>query len=63
MEPYDFEEGGGAGGWDTLAKKWNKGLLTATGPSTGIGAMQRGVFRSVHKWREDLAREEDESTR
>ncbi|KAF8148190.1 hypothetical protein B0H34DRAFT_737252 [Crassisporium funariophilum] len=62
-EPYDVLEGGGPGGWDTLAKKWNKIALTAGGPGVGIAAMQREVYRSVHGWRERVAREEDESTR
>lgn len=62
-EPYDAAEGSGMGGWDTLAKKWNKIALTAGGPGVGIGATQREVYRSVHWWRERVAREEDESTR
>ncbi|KDR77424.1 hypothetical protein GALMADRAFT_209792 [Galerina marginata CBS 339.88] len=62
-EPYDAAEGSGSGGWDTLAKRWNKIALTAGGPGVGIGAMQREVYRSVHGWRERAAREEDESTR
>lgn len=62
-EPYDASEGTGSGGWDTLAKKWNKVALTAGGPGIGIGALQREVYRGVHGWRERVAREEDESTR
>ena len=62
-EPYDAVEGSGSSGWDTLAKRWNKGALMAGGPGVGIGAMQREVYKSVHWWRERLAREEDESTR
>ncbi|KAF4621790.1 hypothetical protein D9613_012206 [Agrocybe pediades] len=62
-EPYDAAEGSGSGGWDTLAKKWNKTALTAGGPGVGLGALQREVYRSVHWWRERAAREEDESTR
>jgi len=62
-EPYDAVEGSGSSGWDTLAKRWNKGALMAGGPGVGIGAMQREVYRSVHWWRERVAREEDESTR
>ncbi|PPQ68746.1 LOW QUALITY PROTEIN: hypothetical protein CVT25_012840 [Psilocybe cyanescens] len=62
-EPYDVTDGSGSGGWDTLAKKWNKVALTAGGPGVGIGALQREVYRSVHGWRERVAREEDESTR
>ena len=62
-EPYDAAEGSGPGGWDTLAKRWNKIALTADGPRLGIGVMQREVYKSVHWWRERVAREEDESTR
>ena len=62
-EPYDAAEGSGSNGWDTLAKRWNKGALMAGGPGVGIGATQREVYRSVHWWRERVAREEDESTR
>ena len=62
-EPYDAADGSGPGGWDTLAKKWNKGALMAGGPGVGIGAMQREVYVRVHGWRERVAREEDESTR
>ncbi|KAF8184172.1 hypothetical protein BJ912DRAFT_975089 [Pholiota molesta] len=62
-EPYDPIEGSGSTGWDTLAKKWNKGALMAGGPGVGIGALQREVYKSVHGWRERVAREEDESTR
>ncbi|KIM36578.1 hypothetical protein M413DRAFT_449112 [Hebeloma cylindrosporum] len=62
-EPYDVAEGSGSAGWDTLAKRWNKGALMAGGPGVGIGAMQREVYKSVHWWRERVAREEDESTR
>jgi len=62
-ELYDAAEGSGSGGWDTLAKKWNKTALTAGGPGVGIGALHREVYRSVHGWRERAAREEDESTR
>ncbi|KAJ3510409.1 hypothetical protein NLJ89_g4693 [Agrocybe chaxingu] len=62
-EPYDAEEGTGPGGWDTLAKRWNKGVFLAGGPGVGVGAMQREVYKAVHAWREKTAREEDESTR
>lgn len=62
-ESYDPIEGSGSTGWDTLAKKWNKGALMAGGPGVGIGALQREVYKSVHGWRERVAREEDESTR
>jgi exosome complex exonuclease RRP6 len=62
-EMYDVAGGTGSNGWDTLARKWNKGALLAGGPGVGVGAMQRSVYRAVHKWREEVAREEDESTR
>jgi exosome complex exonuclease RRP6 len=62
-EAYDLNDGTGSGGWDTLAKKWNKGALLAGGPGVGVGAMQREVYKAVHWWRERVAREEDESTR
>jgi len=62
-EPYDAGEGSGSGGWDTLAKRWNKIALTAGGPGVSIGGMQREVYKRVHWWRERVAREEDESTR
>ncbi|TFK38973.1 ribonuclease H-like domain-containing protein, partial [Crucibulum laeve] len=62
-EVYDATGGSGSNGWDSLAKKWNKGALMAGGPGVGIGAMQREVYKAVHGWRESIAREEDESTR
>jgi len=62
-EMYDATGGTGSTGWDTLARKWNKGLLLAGGPGVGIGAMQREVYKGVHAWRDQLAREEDESVR
>lgn len=66
-EVYDSEEGSGPGGWDTLARKWNKGALTAGAEAqAGAGsvyAVQRAVYRTVHAWRDRIAREEDESTR
>jgi exosome complex exonuclease RRP6 len=64
-EPYDAETGAGPGGWDNLARKWNKGALTAAAPLSpgSVGAMQREVFKRAHAWRDTIAREEDESTR
>ena len=62
-EPYDALGGSGQGGWDKLAKKWNKIALTAGGPGIGVGAMQREVYKRVHEWREKVARKEDESTK
>lgn len=63
-ERYD-EEGAGSGGWDTLARKWNKGSLTAEAERAGdvVGRVQRAVYRCVHAWRDRVAREEDESVR
>ena len=58
QEPYD-EEGGGSLGWDSMAKKWNKRSLTRDA-GEGVG---RDVFRAVHRWREQVGREEDESVR
>ena len=57
-EPYDEEGGTGVGGWDTLARKWNKPALGID----GVPGVQREVFRAVHIWRDRVAREEDEST-
>jgi len=68
VEAYDRESGSGSGGWDTLAKKWNKSELTAAGgrsydsSENGPGALG-AVYRAVHQWREIVAREEDESIR
>ncbi|KAH9922677.1 uncharacterized protein B0H18DRAFT_1017430 [Fomitopsis serialis] len=66
-ERYDHEEGSGPGGWDTLARKWNKGALTAGAEAQAGGesvyVVQRAVYRCVHAWRDRVAREEDESTR
>lgn len=55
-EVYD-PEGGGPGGWDAMARKWNKGSLTR---DAGDSA-QRSVYRAVHAWRDRVARAEDES--
>lgn len=66
-EVYDAADGGGPGGWDTLARKWNKGALTAGAEAQAqagsVYAIQRAVYRTVHAWRDRVAREEDESTR
>ncbi|KAG9315669.1 ribonuclease H-like domain-containing protein [Chiua virens] len=65
-EVYDAEGGTGSGGWETLAKKWNKiGLIGSPLEVRGTGAQrsQSAVYKAVHQWREDTAREEDESTR
>ena len=52
---YDAEGGSGRGGWEALARKWNKGAL--------LEGSQRGLFLAVHTWRDRVAREDDESTR
>ncbi|KAI1789123.1 hypothetical protein LXA43DRAFT_1096686 [Ganoderma leucocontextum] len=65
-EIYDAESGLGPGGWDTLARKWNKTLLMGTSAGTDASSavnVQRAVYRAVHTWRDKIAREEDESTR
>lgn len=54
-DTYD-PEGGGSGGWDTMAKRWNKGGLM----KGSFGAQSR-VYRSLHAWRDRVGREEDES--
>ncbi|KAJ7929003.1 hypothetical protein B0H13DRAFT_2652544 [Mycena leptocephala] len=63
-EMYDSERGGGSAGWDTLARKWNKGgLVAAAETPLGSETLQRAVYRCVHAWRDEVARAEDESTR
>lgn len=64
-EAYDAEFGVGTGGWDALARKWNKGALANSASETnGVrGGVIGEVYRAVHRWREDIAKEEDESTR
>ncbi|KAJ6579470.1 ribonuclease H-like domain-containing protein [Mycena vulgaris] len=63
-EAYDAERGGGSGGWDTLARKWNKGALVAAAETPrGTETLQRAVYRCVHGWRDTVARADDESTR
>lgn len=54
-DTYDHE-GGGSGGWDTMAKKWNKGGLMK-----GSFGEQSRVYRALHAWRDKVGREEDES--
>ncbi|KAJ7082609.1 hypothetical protein C8R43DRAFT_1052282 [Mycena crocata] len=63
-EVYDHERGTGSGGWDTLARKWNKGALVAAAETpSGSETLQRAVYRCVHAWRDEVARADDESTR
>ncbi|KAJ7699641.1 ribonuclease H-like domain-containing protein [Mycena rosella] len=53
-----------AGGWDSLARKWNKGALVAAAETPrGTETLQRAVYRCVHAWRDAVARADDESTR
>lgn len=66
IEVYDAEGGMGSSGWDTLARKWNKlGLVGSPSQTRGmeVQGSQAAVYKAVHRWREDTAREEDESTR
>ncbi|KAI0823218.1 hypothetical protein BC628DRAFT_1325541 [Trametes gibbosa] len=64
-EVYDAGNGSGPGGWDTLARKWNKASLMASSAdrASTVVNVQREVYRAVHAWRDRVAREEDESTR
>ncbi|KAG1751039.1 ribonuclease H-like domain-containing protein [Suillus lakei] len=64
-EAYDAELGVGTGGWDTLSRKWNKSALANNASEiNGVrGGVTGEVYRTVHRWREDIARDEDESTR
>ncbi|EMD39730.1 hypothetical protein CERSUDRAFT_112032 [Gelatoporia subvermispora B] len=65
-ERYDPDQGLGPGGWDTLARKWNKGALVAPpvhGADSAVARTQRAVYRAVHAWRDRVSRAEDESTR
>ena len=57
-ENYDEEEGTGPGGWDTMARKWNKAAFT----KVACRSIQKGIYLRVHDWRDRVAREEDEST-
>ena len=56
-EVSDEEEGSGPGGWDTLAKKWNKGSLM----KDALPSLQKELYRRLHGWRDRVARDEDES--
>jgi len=56
-EPYDADSGSGPNGWDVLAQKWNKRSMRAMSDEN----VQRMVYRAVHEWRDEVAREEDES--
>ena len=57
-ENYDGEEGSGPGGWDTIARKWNKVALTKAAHRSS----PKSIYLRTHDWRDRVAREEDEST-
>lgn len=57
-ENYDEEEGSGPGGWDTIAKKWNKVAFT----KVAANSVSKSIYLRIHDWRDRVAREEDEST-
>lgn len=59
-ELYDAETGTGFGGWDALAKKWNRSFLTVTDTRSN---QRLEIYKAVHAWRDRVARLEDESTR
>ena len=50
---YDFDHGYGIGGWRNLAIRWNR----------VVEGTLLEVFRRLHRWRDFLARKEDESVR
>lgn len=50
---YDYENGKGTEGWDTLMRKYGK---SPTGTA-------RAVFVAIHRWRDRVAREIDESVK
>jgi len=52
-ERYDYETGSGIDGWRRL-------LLNTKGPQLH-STLQLTVFKRVHRWRDQIAREEDES--
>jgi len=57
-ENYDEEEGSGPGGWDTIARKWNKVAFTKAADKS----ISKSIYLQIHDWRDRIAREEDEST-
>lgn len=52
-EGYDGETGEGPNGWRNLYSKWSRPL----------SPQQFAVFKAIHAWRDQVAREEDESVR
>ena len=57
-ENYENEEGSGPGGWDTVARKWNK----VTFAKAAERSISKSIYIRIHDWRDRVAREEDEST-
>jgi exosome complex exonuclease RRP6 len=57
-EDYDAEQGSGPGGWDTIARKWNKATFTKAADRS----ISKSIYLRIHDWRDRVAREEDEST-
>ena len=57
-ENYDDEEGTGPGGWDTIARKWNRVAFT----NVAYRSIPKSIYLRIHDWRDRVAREEDEST-
>lgn len=56
-EKYDEEEGTGPGGWDTIARRWNKATFTKNADTS----ISKNIYLRIHDWRDRVAREEDES--
>ncbi|KAF9936813.1 exosome nuclease subunit [Mortierella alpina] len=52
-ETYDAEGGDGPNGWRNMYSKWNRSLNN----------QQFAVFKALHAWRDQTARDEDESIR
>jgi len=52
-EVYDAESGDGPNGWRNMYSKWNRSLNN----------QQFAVFKALHAWRDQTARDEDESIR
>ncbi|ORY07321.1 hypothetical protein K493DRAFT_310245 [Basidiobolus meristosporus CBS 931.73] len=52
-EVHNPETGEGPGGWKNLYSKWNRAM----------DYRQFAVFKALHAWRDQTARDEDESTR
>lgn len=50
---YDMKNGEGKNGWANLLRRWNHRMTS----------QQLAVFKSVHYWRDQAARDEDESPR